>query len=239
MVELADIKDLNRDISEYKGKDISELAKHDELGWFYFAKANKGFREPGVSYQELYALYRGLMTKKQPLNILETGQCFGTTTRFLLCYVMKYGGNLYSCECKIRPLFKESMEELGLWDKFTTLEGNSMTFPLDPNFTIDYLFIDSEHALEDALGEYMRYRAYLKGEAIVGFHDTECCPGVAAAIEIANMVDVLEPISIVENKASAGCRVYARTGKRTGNFLMAQKNKETMFGMLKEVTGVR
>ena len=219
MVKAEDIRFTNCDIMDYKGFDFSKMTEED---WFKFAKANKTFKEPGVSEHELYAIYQGLMRKRAPITILETGQCFGTTTRFFLCYTMKYGGHLYSCELKKRQQFHDSMRELGLLDKFTTIEGDSMKVPWDK--PIDFLFIDSEHALDDALGEYIRYRPFLKSDAIVGWHDTDFCPGVKAAVEIAHVLDRLEPICISTNKASAGVHIYKRIGRRTGEMLWGQQN---------------
>lgn len=202
------IRDLNEDIMKYKGTDWENMSVSD---WFHFSKANKTFKEPGISYEEMLALYTALMSRKVPMTILETGQCLGTTTRFFTIYTLKYGGRHYSIEMLLRPIFQNAMKELGLLDKFTTIKGNTMTVPWDK--PIDFLFIDSEHCLTDALGEYMRYRVFLQGEAIVGFHDTDSCYGVRRTIDIIkNEIDDLELISKCDNRASAGIEFYKVKG---------------------------
>jgi len=198
------VRDLNVDVMDFKGTDWKNMPVAD---WFHFAKANKTFREPGIAYTELAALYDALMsTGPRPLTILETGQCLGTTTRFFVVYTQKYGGYHTSCEIKRRDLYVNAMKELGLEDKYTTL-GNSMKAPWDKE--IDFLFIDSEHCITDALGEYMRFRVWLKQGGIVGFHDTESCYGVRRAIDIIrNEIDNLEPVSMDNAKSGAGIEFY-------------------------------
>ena len=73
---------------------------------------------------------------------------------------------------------------------------------------IDILFIDSEHALSDALGEYMRFRVFLKSDGIVGFHDSDIAPGVRKALDFIQEVDDLELISEVAGRYSAGVKFY-------------------------------
>jgi len=197
------VRDLNEDVAKYKGTDWATMPVYD---WFHFAKANLTFHEPGISYEELLALHTALMTFKRPITILETGQCLGTTTRFFTVYTLKYGGTHTSCEIKPRSLFVDAMKDLGLYDKFTTI-GNSMLEPW--NKPIDFLFIDSEHCITDALGEYMRFRVFLNQGAIVGFHDTDTCYGVRRAIDIIlNEIDDLELVSQAANTASAGIEFF-------------------------------
>lgn len=221
------VRDLNEDILKYKGTDWKNMPVYD---WFHFAKANKSFGEPGVSYEELLALHTALMTEKRPLTILETGQCFGTTTRFFLVYVLKYGGELYSMEFKVREPFQKAMKELGLADKFNTIAGNTMTVPWDK--PVDFLFIDSEHCITDALGEYMRYRVFLKQGGIVGFHDSEICYGVRRTIDLINSeIDELELISKSQDKMGAGIELYrmkshSEVAHKVNNAYRAKKTAE-------------
>jgi len=224
------VSDLNEDIIKYKGTDWKNMPVAD---WFHFAKANLTFREPGVSYDELFALYTALMTQKRPMTILETGQCLGTTTRFFVLYTQKYGGHHTSCEIKRRELYVNAMKELGLEDKYTTI-GNSMRAPWDKH--IDFLFIDSEHCITDALGEYMRFRVFLDNNSIVGFHDSENCIGVTRTIEIiTNEVDDLELVSKSENVGGAGVvffKVRALGAKGTAENL--RRRIETTEALIKE-----
>lgn len=210
--ELNTINDNAFGTEDFEGRDLKELSV---LEWFQFAKANKKFKEPGISAEELYALHEACEKAfgKNPINFVETGQCFGVTTRYFLIRILKYGGSLTSFEMKIREPFKEAMQRLNLWDRIN-VKGHSMR----DNYSggIDLLWIDSEHALEDALGEYMRFRTWLNGNCVVGFHDTECCVGVAKAIEMIQEVDELEVISACDNPSSAGCKLFRiKTRNRT------------------------
>jgi len=204
------LKDLNLDIAEFKGEDFKNM----ELNrWLYFAKANKSFHEPGISYDELKALHKACefalrSNNEAPLIMVETGMCFGTTTRYFVIRALKYGGEVHSYETQVREPFKKAMEELGLW-KYVNVHGHSIRDPWIGK-PINLLLIDSEHALEDALGEYMKFRVWLTAEAVVGFHDTDICPGVKRAIEIIQEVDELELVSESSNKASAGIQFYRR-----------------------------
>ena len=48
---------------------------------------------------------------------------------------------------------------------------------------VDFLLIDTEHAIENALPEYCRWREYLNSGALIAFHDSTL-PAVARSIEI-------------------------------------------------------
>jgi hypothetical protein len=205
--ELATHIDDGKDILEYKGTDWKTL---EGLELFKFCKANKSFGEPGLSAEEVVVLDE-VMKKLdgRPLTIVETGMCFGVTTRYFIIRNIKFGGELNTFEIQVRPKFQVAMEELGLWDKINVL-GHSMTTPWDKR--INLLFIDSEHAFSDALGEYMRFRVYLDGDSIVGFHDSDSCWGVRRAIEIANEIDELELIGEVTGRMSAGIKFFKVKG---------------------------
>lgn len=208
IVEDIEILEHNKDIMEFKGIDFKDMPLDQ---WFYFCKANLIFGEPGIDYLELAVLHQACETLgKRPLTILETGMCFGTTTRYFIIRTMKYGGEVHTFEVLVRDKFKETMQELGLWDKIN-LHGHSIKAPWDKD--IDVLFIDSEHALADALGEYMRFREWLKADSIIGFHDTNCCAGIIKALEIIQEVDELELICEIDNKASAGIKFFRRKVK--------------------------
>ena len=205
ILENIEILEYNKDIMEFKGVDFKSMPIDQ---WLYFCKANLTFGEPGIDYYELAALHQACETLgKRPLTILETGMCFGTTTRYFLVRTIKYGGELHTFEVAIRDKFKETMQELSLWDKIN-LHGHSIKDHW--NKDIDVLFIDSEHALENTLGEYIRFREWLKAESIIGFHDTNCCAGVIKALEMIQEVDGLELISECSDRAHAGIKFFRR-----------------------------
>lgn len=205
MIDLKQVDDNAFHTSDFKGRDLKELT---DLEWFQFAKANKVFAEPGISAEELDAIHTALekVIGPNPATIVETGMCYGTTTRYFLVRNLKYGGTLTNYELFTRPKFKEAMEELGLWDNIIR-KGHSMLDTYDEK-PIDILWIDSEHALQDALGEYMRFRLFLRQGAIVGFHDSDCCAGVEKAIEMVQEVDELELVTELTGKYSAGCKLF-------------------------------
>lgn len=191
--------------SQYKGYKLDDFRNMSIKDCFQFAKANEGW-ETGISYDELRALHEGMETMgHRPLTIFETGMCFGTTTRYFILKLLKEGGELYTCEFKVREPFKNAMEELGLW-KYINVLGDSMKVPWDKK--IDVLFIDSEHALSDALGEYMKYRVFLNEFSLVGFHDCDFCYGVKRTIEIIQEIDDLELISSSVDKLGAGLKTF-------------------------------
>lgn len=153
------------------------------------------FGEPGISLSECWTLVKALeSTGGRPLTIFETGMCYGTTTRIFIAWTLKYGGSVHSAEIHVRPLFKQKMEEAGYW-QYVNPMGDSRHLNWDRNKPIDFLFIDSEHALEDALGEYMYLKKYVPVNGVVGFHDYNCCPGVKFAVNIISFIDLLHPVA--------------------------------------------
>lgn len=202
--DIRDIDDNAFHTDFFKGVDLSKLTTKQ---WFQFAKANKVFKEPGISAQELMALHTACekVLGSKSINIVETGMCYGVTTRYFLVRTLKYGGTLTSFEMNIRERFKTAMLQLGLWDKINK-KGHSMKDNYEGN--IDLLWIDSEHALEDALGEYMRFRVWCNENTLIGFHDTDCCPGVVKALELIQEVDELEPIAESTLVGGAGCQLF-------------------------------
>jgi hypothetical protein len=196
-----------RNIREFKGIAFEQMDLDTRVE---FAKA-QGFPEPGVTVEELLAIQKGLdLLGKRPITILETGMCYGTTTRFFLTWLLQNGGNLHTVEFRIRTQFAVEMDYLGLWKDphFHVHEEDSRKMYWDSKDGIDFLFIDSEHALSDALGEYMRFRVFLNHNALIGFHDSQCCYGVKRAIEFINEVDVLEEVAANKSPSDAGIIVY-------------------------------
>jgi len=222
-MEMDKIKEENFEIMRYKDFDWKNASVED---WLQFCKANKEFIEPGISYDELRALHEATeFFGHKPMRVVETGQCFGTTTRYFIVRNIKYGGDLYSYEVKVRDLFKEYMEKLDLW-KYITLRKNSVKDEYDGK-RIDFLFIDSEHALQDALGEYMRFRPFIYESTIIGFHDCDICPGVGKALQFINEVDLLKLISRSTDKLGAGVMFFKRIkAGRTDRPWQKQKGRE-------------
>lgn len=218
------------DIADYFGRPLEKL---EDLDVLKFCKANKSFKEPGISWDELYALYEAIKVfGNRPIVTFETGMCFGTTTRFFALRNKKFGRKHYSCEIKIREPFKEAMIKLGLWEYVTVL-GDSMLTPFDDK--IDFLYIDSEHGVVDALGEYMRFRRYLKDEAVVGFHDTDSCWGVREAIGIIMGFDKIKLVTKSASTGSAGIEFYRVVGLNLRQHERHAEMEELRLRRLKEM----
>lgn len=202
--DLRTIDDNAFDTTFFEGVDLKKI---NTLQWFQFCKANKAFGEPGISEYELAALHNACEKSfgRNAINIVETGMCYGVTTRYFLIRNLKYGGTLTNFEVFTREKFEAAMRKLNLWQNIIR-KGHSMKDHYEGG--IDMLWIDSEHALEDALGEYMRFRVWLNGNAVIGFHDTDCCPGVAQAIKMIQEVDDLELIEESTLVGGAGCQIF-------------------------------
>lgn len=194
------------EIHEFKGFDWK--ANGTKAAAVGFARA-VGFKETGMSVGEVALLYDRLETKGA-CHIVELGRNYGTSTRLFIQHIIRHGGSLESWDLKHWPGFLETMAENGY--EFV-LDGpgvfapqmnvlpnrdaycvnlktaHSIKTPVgrDDRF-VDFLLIDTEHGLENALGEYMRWREYIKSGAFVAFHDT-CIPGVARAISICKEVE--------------------------------------------------
>ena len=208
MIDLSLVIDAQYEISDFKGKDLTKLS---ELELFQFCKANRKYREPGIHPDELRCMHEAVSPfNGKSCTIVETGMCFGVSTRYFAIRNLKYGGKHINYELFLRESFKEDMVDIGLWDSITK-KGHSIKDSYEGG-DIDILLIDSEHAMSDALGEYMRFRPWLKGEAIIGFHDTDCCPGVRRAIEVILTMDDLILISESTNIMGAGMQWYRNNG---------------------------
>ena len=186
-------------IASYKNFDWKALGNNMDA--VHFARAS-GFKETGMSVNEVALLYSCLEQMGRGY-IVELGRNYGTSTRLFIQHVIRYGGSLESWDLKNWPGYLETMKENGYDHRGKSLvvggesydvwlrEGvHSIKTPINrEDRFVDFLLIDTEHGLEDALGEYMRWRQYLKSGAFVAFHDA-CLPAVARAIDIAKEVEL-------------------------------------------------
>jgi predicted O-methyltransferase YrrM len=186
-------------ILDYKGADFKSF---DMIQSIEFASAEGGKIERGMAPNELEIIYKGLeLLGQMPLTIVETGMGHGFSTRMFLLHILKYGGELHSIEIFPREEFLGYLTELGLRDYVILHQEDARKFN---NWTepIDFLSIDSEHAISNVLGEFFRFRLFLKHHrALIGFHDT-VLPPVEKGIAIINDVDNLEPVMV--NLAAGG-----------------------------------
>lgn len=198
-----------RPISEFKDFDWSKASKMDAV---HFARA-AGFKETGMSVNEIGLLY-DLLDLKKPRYTVELGRNYGCSTRIFLQNVIRNGGIFESWDLKHWDGFIEGMRENGYnFGESQEPEGvcygpmtvggkeydvrlrvaNSMKTniisPLegDDRF-VDFLLIDTEHGIENALGEYMRWRNYLRSGAYIAFHDSTL-PGVRRSIDLVQEIE--------------------------------------------------
>ena len=193
-----------RPITDFKHFDWSKATKWDCVS---FARA-AGFKETGMSVNEVALLY-DLLEKKKPDTIVELGRNYGTSTRLFMAHILKGDdAMLDSWDLKHWDGSIETMKENGYgfdrWDGETAAileaedaEGkidalgvilrtaHSIKTPIPKNLEkgVDFLLIDTEHAIENCLPEYCRWREYLRSGAIIAFHDSTL-PAVARGIEM-------------------------------------------------------
>lgn len=183
---------------------VEEIRKFDKQTAVHYARA-VGLKETGMSVNEVGLLY-DMLEKKGPCSILELGRNYACSTRLFLQHVVRHGGTFQSWDLKHWGNVEESFKNQGFSiarqtadDNYSIHDGNkkvadimiknSRYSPITPEERwIDFLLIDTEHGIEDALGEYMRFRHYLRSGAMVAFHDSTL-PGVVRAIEVAKEVE--------------------------------------------------
>lgn len=214
--------DERRHINDFARFDWTKATKHDSVD---FSRA-LGFKETGMSVNEVALLY-DLLEKRRPQVMVELGRNYGTSTRLFIQHIIRHGGSLHSWDLKHWEGFVEGLTKCG-YAFHAYQEGGDIAFgPLeihtgarldvrllirdsmkspivspkenDDRF-VDFLLIDTEHGLEHALGEYMRWRNYLTSGSMIAFHDSEL-PGPKRAIEL---------IKEVEEMASPGGNTFVR-----------------------------
>jgi hypothetical protein len=152
--------------------------------------------ETGIAPKEAKCLWDGLNWWKErnlekKIRILELGSGFFTAGRIFAVWKIINGGEYFTCDTLRRAEVIETLDSIGLWQHINFIQGDSQK--IFWNKEINFLFIDSEHSLVDALGEYLKYRLWLPVGSIIAFHDVALEP-IKKTIEIAQSIDMLEPI---------------------------------------------
>ena len=165
-----------------------------------------------MSVNEVALMY-DLLEKKGACNIVELGRNYGTSTRLFLQHVVRHGGYLESWDLKHWGNLKDTFTFQGFHvspyadyaeheqsyqigdnkDIFSRiLIADSIMTPIIPQKRwVDFLLIDTEHSIANALYEYGRWRQYLRSGAMVAFHDSTL-PGVVRAIELIKEIELAE-----------------------------------------------
>lgn len=192
-----------RDVNSYT---IEEIRKFDKAAAVTYARA-KGLQETGMSQNEIGLMF-DLLEKKQSRNVVELGRNFGCSTRLFVQHVVRHGGTFQSWDLKHWGNLKETFANQGFkigenkpHEGDYQLEFSSgaliqirvadsiKTHIENESRWVDFLLIDTEHGIENALGEYMRWRQYLNSGALIAFHDSTL-PGVARSIELAKEIEL-------------------------------------------------
>lgn len=187
----------------FADRDLRLLSREDSIR---FARAS-GFREVGMSAAEVGILYDRLEAMGSG-TIVELGRDYGTSTRLFTQHILKYGGRLDSIDLKHSPGVRESFMSIGFkvssdlsgdYNLLGYVTGEALNITIRRQHSqkmdigevdpfVDFLLIDTEHATWDALGEYARWRMYLRSRAHVAFHDSSL-PNVKKAIDIVRELD--------------------------------------------------
>jgi len=200
-------------LNDFKGFDWKQATDADIIA---FGKT-LDFPERGISTDECKTLLKALNALKGTTpTILETGMFYGTSTRIAIAWTLKHGGKVFSCEVNPQPLFEQKMRESGYWQYVNPLIGEAQKIQWYSK--IDFLFIDADHSLQDALGEYMKFRIWLSDNAIVGFHDSDNCTGVKLTMDIANIVDRMEVIG--QSNEASGIKFFRMVKKNEGGAMI-------------------
>ena len=182
---------------------IDQIRKLDKQGAVHYARA-VGLKETGMSPNEIGLMY-DLLEKKGECRIVELGRNFGTSTRLFIQHVIRHGGYFESWDLKHWGNLQETFINQGFKvqpsgpDYILEIENKVIayiriadsikTHIRDESRWVDFLLIDTEHGIENALGEYMRWRQYLNAGALVAFHDSTL-PGVARSIELIKEIEL-------------------------------------------------
>lgn len=196
-----------RHILDYQGADFKSFDMKQSIE-FASSIGNYPKEDRGMGPLELEMIYRGLqLLGAMPLTIVETGMGWGYSTRMFILHIIKYGGEVHTIDLTPRQLFLENLEKLGIRDYLHVHATDARQFN-NWDKPIDFLNLDSEHAISNVLGEYFRFRMFLKHHrALIGFHDVSL-PAVAKGVAMINEVDNLEPILVNIPTGGFGYSIY-------------------------------
>ena len=197
-----------RDVFSFTVEEIKKFTKAQAV---FYARAT-GLLETGMSPNEIALMY-DLLEKKKACRIVELGRNFACSTRLFVQHVLRHGGSFQSWDLKHWDRVKESFETQGFgikqaqkgpsWvspEDYALFDGERKIADIrvadsikthieDESRWVDFLLIDTEHGIENALGEYMRWRQYLNAGAYIAFHDSTL-PGVLRSIELVKEIEL-------------------------------------------------
>lgn len=195
----------------YKGKDITKFNLTERL---YFARSlvnrtsTNDFYTTSMSTDEMMIIDKGLeLLGPNPITVLETGFYCGCSFRLFMIHIAKYGGEVHSIDIYPYHDVMEQYKELGLYEYINLHLGDARQYQ-GFNKPVDFLNIDSEHSEDYVIREYNNFRNLLtEHHSLVGFHDFTL-PGVRSGLKKIMEQDELEPVMILDTKASYGYGLY-------------------------------
>jgi predicted O-methyltransferase YrrM len=173
--------------------DLEQIKKFDKDRAVAYACA-KGFIDSGMNACEVAFIY-DFLEVKGACNIVELGRNFGCSTRMFIQHVVRNGGYFESWDLKhwgnlngtfMNQGFRLNGQEddIHFADYPIKLKvANSLSNPIEEGRWIDFLLIDTEHGVDNAFGEFVRWLEHLKDNAFVVFHDATLS-GVAKSLEM-------------------------------------------------------
>lgn len=202
--ELSYLEEERRHVDSFT---VDEIRKFDKPAAVFYARA-VGLQETGMSPNEIALMY-DLLEKKGKCNIVELGRNFGCSTRLFFQHRLRHGGTFQSWDLRHWGDLRGTWERQGFTVKDVAgtndylilspegemlaeiKEAHSIKTPIhDDSRWVDFLLIDTEHGIENALGEYMRWREYLNAGAMIAFHDSTL-PQVMRSIELVKEIELI------------------------------------------------
>ena len=122
----------------------------------------------GIQADEALCLFTAF---KDAVNLLETGQAHGISTRLLGSIAKKNGGKLISIDPQPFGHNEEDFKTLGISDYIETIKKPSPWISLPDDLELDAVFIDGDHSFIAVLADYQLFNYYLKQGGHIAFHD--------------------------------------------------------------------
>ena len=141
-----------------------------------------------------------VLKEHKPKVILEIGAAFGTSTKLFAAIAQEFGGHVYTIEPSPKQEFYKNLEEYGLQNEVTLVQGESPWINWGGQPNIDFVFIDGFHNFRNAFTDYFYWQKYLNKNGIIAFHDTNKFTQVSRAVDEILRCENLELIATSNSK---------------------------------------
>lgn len=148
-------------------------------------------------------------------TIVEIGSADGISSMLLGRVARANGGHLTCIEPRPKGLWKKNMEDFGLSHCVTMIPRASPWVPVvEIPDSIDYLFIDGDHAIRSALVDYHYFEPFVRPGGRIAFHDwvgvSNIRGFVARAVAIILMTDVNRIAEVGRSEGRDGIIVFEK-----------------------------